>query len=296
MQIVGAPSFFPTVWSWIKRWFDPITVSKIFILSSTDVFPTLSKFIDPENIPRKFGGTLDYEFGQLAPVDPAYADKIKWKYPIEEETQTTMEAKTKSKKKSKDNSSKRTSIDRQVSKSSTSAPVRRWPRGPVRWVERPDGNMDLLAVGSEGGKLRREVVATLYLDDHIGGNADPTGPLQQNSRYKHDPKGEKMQPNGGEKAQPNGAVIEGSTDAAPVVAANGQPHESVDTNSKLMENLTIEQQPEVALEASAATAEVATAVAVESTTASGLPAVEPVPVDAVSTALPDEGKAEAKAA
>ena len=29
--IIGAPSFFPTVWGWIKRWFDPITVSKIFI-------------------------------------------------------------------------------------------------------------------------------------------------------------------------------------------------------------------------------------------------------------------------
>lgn len=24
--LIGAPSFFPTVWSWIKRWFDPITV------------------------------------------------------------------------------------------------------------------------------------------------------------------------------------------------------------------------------------------------------------------------------
>lgn len=24
--IIGAPSFFPTVWGWIKRWFDPVTV------------------------------------------------------------------------------------------------------------------------------------------------------------------------------------------------------------------------------------------------------------------------------
>lgn len=24
--LLGAPSFFPTVWSWVKRWFDPITV------------------------------------------------------------------------------------------------------------------------------------------------------------------------------------------------------------------------------------------------------------------------------
>ena len=27
--IIGAPSFFPTVWGWVKRWFDPITVVSI---------------------------------------------------------------------------------------------------------------------------------------------------------------------------------------------------------------------------------------------------------------------------
>ena len=296
MQIVGAPSFFPTVWSWIKRWFDPITVSKIFILSSTDVFPTLSKFIDPESIPRKFGGTLDYEFGQLAPVDPAYADKITWKYPVEEETQPNLGAKAKSKKRSKDTSGKRASIDRQVSMNSTSAPVRRWPRGPVRWVERSDGDMDLLAVGSEGGKLRREVVATLHLDDEIGGSADPAGPLQNNPRHKHSSKGAETQANGTEKAQPNGAVMEGSTDVPPVAAANGQPPASVEPDSKLMGDLKIAQQPEVMPEASPATAEVATAAAVDSSAASGLPAVEPIPLDAVATALPGDNKAEVKAA
>lgn len=27
--IIGAPSFFPTVWGWVKRWFDPVTVVSI---------------------------------------------------------------------------------------------------------------------------------------------------------------------------------------------------------------------------------------------------------------------------
>ena len=36
-QIVGAPGFFPTVWGWVKLCFDPITVSKIFILSPQKV-------------------------------------------------------------------------------------------------------------------------------------------------------------------------------------------------------------------------------------------------------------------
>ncbi|KAJ5586266.1 hypothetical protein N7450_006053 [Penicillium hetheringtonii] len=31
--IIGAPAFFPTVWGWIKRWFDPVTTSKIFIFT-----------------------------------------------------------------------------------------------------------------------------------------------------------------------------------------------------------------------------------------------------------------------
>lgn len=32
--IIGAPSFFPTVWGWIKRWFDPITVVSLDSTSS----------------------------------------------------------------------------------------------------------------------------------------------------------------------------------------------------------------------------------------------------------------------
>lgn len=68
-QIIGAPSFFPTVWGWIKRWFDPVTVSKIFILSASEVKPTLTKFFDPDSIPRLYGGNLDWEFGQTPNLD-----------------------------------------------------------------------------------------------------------------------------------------------------------------------------------------------------------------------------------
>ena len=125
-QIVGAPTFFPTVWGWIKRWFDPITVSKIFILSDRNVFPTLSTFIDPENIPKKYGGKLDFKFGQLPTFDPAYSDCLVWK-------------------------------------DGKSGQGRRLPEGPLVWIKR-DQEMDLMAVGSAGGKERREVLATLYLD------------------------------------------------------------------------------------------------------------------------------------
>jgi hypothetical protein len=76
--IIGAPIFFSTVWGWVKRWFDPITVSKIFVLAPHEVKPTLEAFIDPKNIPKKYGGELDYSFGQLGNPDPAWEGVIRW--------------------------------------------------------------------------------------------------------------------------------------------------------------------------------------------------------------------------
>ncbi|KAI1177013.1 CRAL-TRIO domain-containing protein [Nemania sp. FL0916] len=71
--IIGAPYFFSTVWGWIKRWFDPVTVSKIFILSDHDVLPVLTTFMDLEDIPKNYGGKLDWSFFD----EPAYDDEIK---------------------------------------------------------------------------------------------------------------------------------------------------------------------------------------------------------------------------
>ncbi|KAI1740180.1 CRAL-TRIO domain-containing protein [Xylaria scruposa] len=71
--IIGAPYFFSTVWGWIKRWFDPVTVSKIFILSDQDVLPVLTTFLDIEDIPKRYGGKLEWDFFD----EPAYDDEIK---------------------------------------------------------------------------------------------------------------------------------------------------------------------------------------------------------------------------
>ncbi|KAL3475141.1 phosphatidylinositol transporter [Aspergillus californicus] len=67
--IIGAPAFFPTVWGWIKRWFDPGTTSKIFILSSSEVLPTLSSFMDNSSIPKQYGGELDWQWGDVPYLD-----------------------------------------------------------------------------------------------------------------------------------------------------------------------------------------------------------------------------------
>ncbi|TGJ78700.1 hypothetical protein E0Z10_g10071 [Xylaria hypoxylon] len=71
--IIGAPYFFSTVWGWIKRWFDPVTVSKIFILSDQDVLPVLTTFMDLEDIPKNYGGKLEWNFFD----EPDYDDEIK---------------------------------------------------------------------------------------------------------------------------------------------------------------------------------------------------------------------------
>jgi hypothetical protein len=68
-QIIGAPAFFPTVWGWIKRWFDPVTVSKIFILGKHEVKSTLSNFIEPKDFPKKYGGELEWNWGDIPHLD-----------------------------------------------------------------------------------------------------------------------------------------------------------------------------------------------------------------------------------
>ncbi|PYH98657.1 phosphatidylinositol transporter [Aspergillus ellipticus CBS 707.79] len=74
--IIGAPSFFPTVWGWIKRWFDPGTTSKIFILSAAEVKPTLTSFMEPSSIPKQYGGDLDWTWGDMPYLDEEAAKVV----------------------------------------------------------------------------------------------------------------------------------------------------------------------------------------------------------------------------
>lgn len=123
--IIGAPAFFPTVWGWIKRWFDPITVSKIFILSPANVYPTLSQYIDPDNIPKKYGGNLDFEFGNMPNLEPEIESAIKWESPATQNGKNT------------------------------------FPIGPIMWEEGENGVMKAVAVGNEKGQPRRRTVFTI---------------------------------------------------------------------------------------------------------------------------------------
>lgn len=73
--IVGAPYFFPTIWSLVTRWFDPATTKKIFVLSASEATEKLTEFIAPENLPKRFGGMLDWTFPTL-PLPDAETEAI----------------------------------------------------------------------------------------------------------------------------------------------------------------------------------------------------------------------------
>jgi hypothetical protein len=109
----------------VKRWFDPITVSKIFILSRENVLPTLSQYIDPDNIPKKYGGNLDFVWGSMPVLEPEIQAAIKWEHPEVQEGKNTL------------------------------------PIGPIRWETAEDGSMVAVAVGMEKGQPRRRTVFTI---------------------------------------------------------------------------------------------------------------------------------------
>ncbi|KZV94386.1 CRAL/TRIO domain-containing protein [Exidia glandulosa HHB12029] len=129
-SVVGLPSFFPTVWGWIKKWFDPITTNKIFILPSgkEEIFKELNQFIDAENIPTQYGGTLTYEFDEMPKMDMQLACVLRWAEGADTNPDGT----------------------------------KTFPIGPVLWERHEHtGAWEAIGVGGVDGAPRRVVVARL---------------------------------------------------------------------------------------------------------------------------------------
>lgn len=53
----------------MKGWIDPVTAEKIDIVPSAKLSTTLTAYIDAENLPKKFGGTLDFQIGSGPNLD-----------------------------------------------------------------------------------------------------------------------------------------------------------------------------------------------------------------------------------
>lgn len=61
VAIVNSPSFFPTIWKWIKGWFDEGTRRKIHVLGK-DPGPILLELVDDHNLPASYGGELEWTY------------------------------------------------------------------------------------------------------------------------------------------------------------------------------------------------------------------------------------------
>lgn len=53
--VINVPSFFTVLWAIVKPWLDPVVVHKFRILG-TNFLPTMTQFIDEEQIPEEYGG------------------------------------------------------------------------------------------------------------------------------------------------------------------------------------------------------------------------------------------------
>ena len=94
-------------------------------MPSTDVLSTLSEIVDPINIPKKYGGQLDFDFGMQPNLDPEIVEMLDWVQPE--------------------------SLD----------VVKKLPIGPMRWIDAEDGKRTAIAVGSVAGKQRKVEVVSL---------------------------------------------------------------------------------------------------------------------------------------
>ncbi|PPQ86317.1 hypothetical protein CVT25_005618 [Psilocybe cyanescens] len=61
IAIVNSPSFFPTIWNWIKGWFDEGTRKKIHVLGR-DPGSALCELVHSRDLPAVYGGELEWRY------------------------------------------------------------------------------------------------------------------------------------------------------------------------------------------------------------------------------------------
>lgn len=92
LYVINAPWGFSTVFNFIKRWLDPVTVNKIHILGSGYQKQLLEQ-IPAENLPKQFGGLCECEGGcalsDAGPWhDPQWYTEPKWAKPSKKDEHT----------------------------------------------------------------------------------------------------------------------------------------------------------------------------------------------------------------
>lgn len=110
------------------------------------MLPTLSAFIDVANIPKKYGGELDFECGMKPVLDSAILSVLELEPVNVGSAETT------------------------------------FLTAPVRWIDGENGDLIALGVGSENGKERRQVIGTLRSE--VAKHAFP-GMSRQNTKNSY---------------------------------------------------------------------------------------------------------------
>ena len=100
--------------------------SKIFILNEKNMKETLSKFVDLENVPKKYGGTLDWQFGDMPHLDPVIVSSLRWDVQVKDRGHLSL------------------------------------PKGPIKWQYDSKGDLVMTAIGSDSGKHRQQKIAGLH--------------------------------------------------------------------------------------------------------------------------------------
>ncbi|KAJ5332548.1 uncharacterized protein N7506_006331 [Penicillium brevicompactum] len=67
--VCNVPSYFPTVWRYLKPYVDPFTAQKVVFLLPSEVLPTLREYVDDANIPVQLGGGHSFTHGQLPDLE-----------------------------------------------------------------------------------------------------------------------------------------------------------------------------------------------------------------------------------
>ncbi|KAJ5138839.1 uncharacterized protein N7515_003687 [Penicillium bovifimosum] len=79
--VCNAPSYFTTIWKYLKGFIDPHTAEKIVVLLNNEVLPSLREHIDDANIPDIFGGGLSFKHGMLPDLDNNIRQRLNWDSP-----------------------------------------------------------------------------------------------------------------------------------------------------------------------------------------------------------------------
>lgn len=77
LALVNVPAFFTTIWGWIQKWFDEGTRNKMFIVDANQLKQgKLHEIIHPSDLPRVYGGELEWKYEDEPSIEPEIASLL----------------------------------------------------------------------------------------------------------------------------------------------------------------------------------------------------------------------------